>query len=306
MGVLELADRTRITLAARTLVGRSRRCLVRIEHPLVSGEHAAIVWSSETSGWFVRDLGSTNGTLVGTQRLSTTTKAPLRPGARLVFGESECSLASDGPPVTRALCPEDGRSIGEDDDGVLLLSSDPVQLVVPQGDGWVLDSAGTPVRTVRDQEVVEAAGAQWVLELCPPSDTSIDSTKRVQAIWLHDTTLRFIVSRDGEHVTMQLVRSSEQVIDVPEYSHQQVLLTLARERLNDERNGLPVAEAGWIYHDDLQRVLGMSRQRVNTDLHRARRVLESHGVARAQDIVERRLQTQQLRIGVRRLEIDPG
>ena len=52
----------RVSLRARHLVGRSRACDLRLQDTSVSGEHATIWWSEEK--WWVRDLGSSNGTSV--------------------------------------------------------------------------------------------------------------------------------------------------------------------------------------------------------------------------------------------------
>ncbi len=49
-----------LLLASETLLGRSRKCHVRLSDPTVSQLHAAITRTPE--GVFVRDLGSSNGT----------------------------------------------------------------------------------------------------------------------------------------------------------------------------------------------------------------------------------------------------
>lgn len=49
-----------VRLGARSVVGRSAGCTVRLEARGASGEHAVLFWA--TGRWQVRDLGSTNGT----------------------------------------------------------------------------------------------------------------------------------------------------------------------------------------------------------------------------------------------------
>src|SRR4051812_34010518 len=73
-----------LTLSARTLVGRSEACLVAINDPRVSAEHAAIAWSGDR--WELRDLGSLNGTVVDGRRLAAGDRTPITRDARLVFG----------------------------------------------------------------------------------------------------------------------------------------------------------------------------------------------------------------------------
>jgi hypothetical protein len=50
----------------------------------------------------------------------------------------------------------------------------------------------------------------------------------------------------------------------------------------------------------------MGRTRISGELYRARRALEKHGILEAEALVEHRRDTQQLRIGVRQLEINEG
>lgn len=62
-------------------IGRMRGCHVVLAHPLVSREHCEIF--ELDGGLFVRDLGSTNGTFVGRERIDT---SPLCPGDLLTVG----------------------------------------------------------------------------------------------------------------------------------------------------------------------------------------------------------------------------
>jgi hypothetical protein len=67
-----------------TTIGRSRDNDVVISHPSVSRRHAEIVW--ENGGFFIRDLGSRNGTWVGSRRV---TKLQLFNGDFLRLGDLE-------------------------------------------------------------------------------------------------------------------------------------------------------------------------------------------------------------------------
>ena len=52
----------------RFVVGRGRHCDLVVESPKVSREHAAIV--REGDGWFIEDLGSSNGTWLRRERIT--------------------------------------------------------------------------------------------------------------------------------------------------------------------------------------------------------------------------------------------
>ncbi|NJK31160.1 MAG: FHA domain-containing protein [Deltaproteobacteria bacterium] len=71
-------------LPERTRVGRAPDCDIRLEAREASIEHALIRWTD--GEWRVRDLGSRNGTWVGTQPLACGEAAILRPGTQVSFG----------------------------------------------------------------------------------------------------------------------------------------------------------------------------------------------------------------------------
>ena len=52
----------------RFVVGRGRHCDLVVDSPKVSREHAAIV--REVDGWFIEDLGSSNGTWLRRERIT--------------------------------------------------------------------------------------------------------------------------------------------------------------------------------------------------------------------------------------------
>lgn len=58
-------------LQPTTVVGRHSGCAIAIDDSFVSGEHAEI--SRERDGWRIRDLNSTNGTLLNGNRLTIPT-----------------------------------------------------------------------------------------------------------------------------------------------------------------------------------------------------------------------------------------
>ena len=73
---------------AGTLIGRNPECALVLDDDFASGRHARIY---EREGqWFVEDLGSTNGTFLGSQRLSA--PVPVEVGSVLRVGKTVVEL----------------------------------------------------------------------------------------------------------------------------------------------------------------------------------------------------------------------
>jgi pSer/pThr/pTyr-binding forkhead associated (FHA) protein len=84
-------------------IGRKRGDLL-VDDPLVSGRHCRIELREE--GWFVVDLGSTNGTLVDGRLVR---EAKLEPGSELTLGGCRMVLyVGDESPATRSSDPTAG------------------------------------------------------------------------------------------------------------------------------------------------------------------------------------------------------
>jgi len=79
-------------------IGRSPENSVQIEDVSVSGRHAEIVVVAKNC--YLKDLGSTNGTLINGQPV---TEAQLHAGDRICFGKVEASFDYDIPVPARPL-----------------------------------------------------------------------------------------------------------------------------------------------------------------------------------------------------------
>jgi len=73
---------------APILIGRGNDAAIRLDDDYVSTRHARIVASGDQ--WYVEDLGSTNGTYLGTQRI--TQPAPIGLGAQVRIGKTILEL----------------------------------------------------------------------------------------------------------------------------------------------------------------------------------------------------------------------
>ena len=74
---------------APILVGRGSDAAIRLDDDYVSTRHARILGDS-TGGWYVEDLGSTNGTYVGSVRITQPTTLTL--GTQVRIGKTVVEL----------------------------------------------------------------------------------------------------------------------------------------------------------------------------------------------------------------------
>mgnify|MGYP002650136253 CR=1 FL=1 len=58
-----------------TLIGRNPECALVLDDEFASGRHARIIRGED--GWYVEDLGSTNGTYLARNKVTTPTRVPL-------------------------------------------------------------------------------------------------------------------------------------------------------------------------------------------------------------------------------------
>lgn len=72
-------------------IGRGPSCDVWVDHAAVSRDHAEVVLMDD--GFYLRDLGSTNGTFVNGKKLRPLQPCRIRPGDTLTFGSLELLLS---------------------------------------------------------------------------------------------------------------------------------------------------------------------------------------------------------------------
>lgn len=304
MGILErIVTKNRCSLAQQSLIGRSSQCLVRIEDPRVSGVHAMLRWAN--GGWEARDLGSSNGTVIDGRKLGGNDRSmALRQGSELRFaGGDPWVLVSALPPAANATSASGHVQIAES--GLLVLPdyARPVACLYEDADGlWWIEVGDEAARLAVDQETI-FAGEPWVLSVPPLPSTKDSTTVQLERTLVLDlVTLRFRVSADEEHVEMQIVHDVGGTAPFAR-AYQYALLTLARARLQDREAGRPPPEQGWLYVEELLAMLKMDAERLNVDIHRARKELSLLGIMDAGAIVQRRTSTRQIRLGTERVEI---
>ena len=82
---------TTLTLGqAPVLIGRGSDCTLVLDDEYASTKHVRITPAPAGDGWVVEDLQSTNGTVLGREKL--TTPAPFEPGTPLRIGKTVLEL----------------------------------------------------------------------------------------------------------------------------------------------------------------------------------------------------------------------
>ncbi|AKT43787.1 uncharacterized protein CMC5_080240 [Chondromyces crocatus] len=295
------------------VVGRAPGCLLRLDNPRVSAEHASIFWTGER--WELRDLGSRNGTFVDGRRTAPGERIALREGTRLSFASpDDCwALVNDLPPVasaTRCDVPVGEREMRIAQDGLLALpSADDPQISIFENEGgrWFVEGGG-PARPGVDGERLDCTDSGWILSIPPPSPGGVVATTRRDMglpKMIGVLTLLFHVSLDNEYVQLALVQGSE-TINLNARAHHELILTLARARIAARGEvDKPESERGWLYVDDVAAMLRVESERVNMFIYRARQQLAEAGVLNAGSLFERRPTTRQLRLATDHIEIRP-
>lgn len=125
VAVLECMGTSRhITLPARAIIGRAGSCVIVLDDPLISHEHARI--SCNERGWEIHDLGSRNGTFVDGRKLDTGATAALERGSKIAFGDPRkpWKVSDTRPPEACARdCVTNALHFARD--GILTLPPDP-------------------------------------------------------------------------------------------------------------------------------------------------------------------------------------
>ncbi len=272
---------------------------MRVEDPRVSSEHAVVVHNG--AGWELKDLGSKNGTIVGRKQLAPDDRALLLLGTRFTLGGRNVmfEMIDIEPPGPVARGVRTG-AVRVSAKGMLALpdDSEPAITVFASFEGpWVAESSDGQ-REVVDGDLIAAGGEDWRLELPVPSTATLDTMRIGPTIEM--VTLRFLVSRDEEHVKVTALFDGKEKELAPRSFHY-LLLTLARAWLEDA--GAPPGDRGWVDREDLCRMLNIDASNLNVDVYRARGQIGGLGIHGAAGLVVRRADSGQLRLGVQQVEV---
>ena len=300
MGTLQGLDEGPVVrLRARHLVGRGPANHLVCAADEVSSEHAVLSWDGD--GWLLTDLGSRNGTRLNDRAVPPREPRPLVVGDRVVFGGAL--------PGWRVVDVEPPRAAAVSEEEELLAEAGVLELPAGSGVATVRPSVegGWELRTpegshpVVDGQLVEVDGRRWALEL--PQVVAVTRESERSVMHLETIALRFLVSLHEEHVTVEVLDRAGQLRHRASNRHHYTLLVLARLRLEDQERGLPPEEQGWVHRDDYLELLGASDNQLYNHTNRLRKELRQLGVVDHRDIVQRRADAGELRIGVPTIEV---
>lgn len=299
MGTLDWkAEDKRIQLRVASLFGRHPECDLRIENTSVSSEHAALHWRGH--GWELRDLNSRNGTFVNGKRLALGERLTLNSGATFSLSRSGplFELVDASPPAAAARNNTTGKwSLASC--GLLALPSEkqPIVTLFRTSDGHWAGEIDGATRKVTNGEQIRVGGDTYALEV---PDTALETLQSTAPAGIDSIRLRLAVAPDEEHVEVTVMVDG-QARRLPSRRYHYLLVTLARAWLADAN--APLSLRGYMDRNDLCKKLAMDVNKLNVEIHRARRQLAAIGIDGAAGLVERRPGTFEVRIGIHDVEV---
>lgn len=279
-------------------------CLTTLAAPDISKIHALVRWTGAT--WELCDQ-SRNGTLINGQRPESGCWVPLQEGNTLHFGtQPDCSwLVVDLTPPEVCLFALDGslRCIPLSPGENLLPREDAAEAnLYATQNSWVLDGLEGS-RPLADGDWITLADERWefVLGLDLGATQQLHLERSPGAAPLFE----FRLSQNEEHTTLHLVLGNERR-DLGERIHHYMLLTLARQRLEDAQRGLDASSQGWLAMDELARMLGVDEPYLNIQIFRARQQVHRSLDERPSDLLLLERRRGELRFGAHPFRVFKG
>lgn len=151
----------------------------------------------------------------------------------------------------------------------------------------VLETPTNSIRTsLREATILGDVGPNHVAVSPSLASLSVDCPHTS----LENLCLNFQISLNEEHTFLSVSYGNKQDVDLGERAHHYSLLTLARRRLDDAKNGLDPSSQGWLELAQLSKSLGIEPEHLNIQIFRARTQLLNAlpQLAHLPSIIERR------------------
>lgn len=267
MAIMEnLLTGEKIFLKSHHVFGRNReKADTEIKNKDISQIHAAIRWDGWE--WMLTDF-SRNGIWIDGNRLTPGKNTGLKEGNVIRFSNAEeatWKLIDQKPPVT-ILLPLQGQSPIIELDRFHAIPDDAspdISIYISHTGQWVYENENGAF-PLNNGDIVHHTLGAWRFFCAEPVDVTL---LRQDA---KDIRYCFHVSNDEEHVVVKL-QQGEDTIDLGERVHHYMLLTLARQRLKDAKNGLDQESQGWIEMDRMAEMLGLGPCHLNIQIFRVRK-----------------------------------
>ncbi len=307
--LLEQSSQLTFYLSSLHLFGRHpSRCDTVLDNADASLMHASIRWNGVF--WELVDQ-SRYGTLIDGKLIAPHAKIELASGQTLRFAkgatqsfkvinlEEPCpmllpvshegdaiALPAHHPPGTPHFLPDE-------------INPQATVHLAANGQWLCEDSHGC--RVLRDGDACHVAGQSWTFfnKLAVHNTTDVSLSFKLSA----DAHFDFVVSPNEEHVQLAITTSGRK-FHLSERSHHYCLLLLARQRLQDARQGFDQFSQGWVGTDRFARMLGVSENHLSMLLHRVRQQLAKECLLAPLDCIEKR--RGEVRFGPFRFQIQRG
>lgn len=248
----------------------------RLESKDVSQVHASIRWEGEE--WKVIDH-SRNGTWIDQERLIHGKSVSLQQGTLLCFGKAEQSqwkVLETGPPVT-VLVPIQEDSTIQEDSAIIELKrfhalpneeNPEISIYISEEGKWIYETE-MEIKPLQDGDLIRCGGKLWRFLAAEAIDSTLEEF--AQYFPPEEICFSFHVSLDEEHVFLNMSKQNQEV-DLGERVHHYLLLTLARQRLQDAKHGNhDDSNQGWVELEKLSKMLNLDFAHINIQIFRARK-----------------------------------
>ena len=241
-----------------------------LESKDVSQIHASIRW--EGSHWKILDH-SRNGTWIDGVRLIKEQSLVLKAGNIIRFGGAEQSawkVTDLGPPIPVLVPIQDNVPVIElERFHVLPDEENPeISIYISEKGQWVCENENGVV-ALNDGDLVHHHQKIWQFFSAGAVDTTLEAREESYYA-IEKFNFNFEVSTDEEHVFLKIQQNSKS-LDLGERAHHYLLLTLARQRLEDAKNKEDRSSQGWIDLEQLSQMLNLDPEHLNIQIFRARK-----------------------------------